>query len=276
MLQASRYIAALVAAAAVSGCATARNYDDPLGPLYLGPQTAITRSASDLRVVSFNTKFAEHLDRAATLLTAKGPLRDADVLVLQEMDLPGTTWMASQLGMNYVYIPAVVHPVSKHDFGVAILSPWTLTDPQKILLPHPHRFRKMRRVAAAATVSTPSGAVRVFSVHLETPFGASGGSRRDQARTVADEAAAWAGPVVIAGDFNGATGARELERLGFTWLTRNVHNTSGPFDFDHMLVRGLCATSQPPAGKAPDSADASDHVPLWTTVRQCRPSSSAD
>jgi endonuclease/exonuclease/phosphatase family metal-dependent hydrolase len=255
--------------ACAAGCATARNYDDPAGPIVVGPQPMAGRASSGLRVVTFNVKFARHPDRAADLLTRPGPLKDADVLVLQEMDQPGTELLARALGMSYVYVPAAVHPSSRRDFGVAILSPWALENPQKVPLPHLHRFRKMRRVAAAATVHTPGETVRVFAVHFETPFGASGRARRDQARAVAAEAAAWTGPVLIAGDFNGTGGPRELASLGYTWLTRQVHNTSGPFDLDHILVRGLCAAGEPSAAKAPDPSGASDHRPVWATIQSC-------
>jgi endonuclease/exonuclease/phosphatase family metal-dependent hydrolase len=260
---------------AAAGCATARNYEDPAGPILFGPQPMAGRASSGLRVVTFNLKFAIHPGRAADLLTRPGPLKGADVLVLQEMDQPGTELLARALGMSYIYVPAAVHPSSDRDFGVAILSPWTMDSPRKVPLPHPHRFRKMRRVAAVATVHTPTETVRVFAVHFETAFGASDGARRDQARTVAAEADAWTGPVVVAGDFNGAGGARELVRLGFTWLTRDVHNTSGPFDLDHILVRGLCAAGRPAAAKASDPTHASDHLPVWATVQRCATSSSA-
>jgi endonuclease/exonuclease/phosphatase family metal-dependent hydrolase len=255
--------------ACASGCATARNYDDPAGPIVLGPQPIPARVSSAVRIVTFNVKYAIHPGRAADLLTRPGPLRDADVLVLQEMDQPGTELIARALGMSYVYVPAAVHPSSNRDFGVAILSPWTLESPRKVPLPHPHRFRKMLRAAAGATVRTPTETVRVFAVHLETSFGTSDRARRDQARTVAAEAATWTGPVVIAGDFNGTGGARELAALGFTWLTRDVHNTSGPFDLDHILVRGLCAAGRPAAAKAKDPTHASDHVPVWAVVQRC-------
>jgi endonuclease/exonuclease/phosphatase family metal-dependent hydrolase len=262
---------ALIAAAlaGVVGCATARNYDDPAGPIVVGPPMAPRQGSGDVRLVTFNVKFGEHPDRAADLLSRPGPLRGADVLVLQEMDGPGTETIARTLGLNFVFVPAAVHPSSHRDFGVAILSPWAIDEARKILLPHPHRVRKMRRTAAVATVHTPLGPVRVYAVHFETPYGASAGARRDQARTVAGDAADWAGPVAVAGDFNGTVGAAELERAGFTWLTRAVHNTIGVFDFDHILVRRLCATSAPPAAKAPDTTDASDHVPVWATVTPC-------
>src|SRR5262249_53492759 len=143
------------------GCATARNYDDPAGPIVVGPQATTTRPASrELRVVTFNLKLGEHVDRASDLLSRPGPQHDADVLVLQEMDAPGTEALARTLGLNYVYVPAAIYPSSRRDFGVAILSPWTLDETRKILLPHLHRIRKMRRVAAVATVHTEAGAVR--------------------------------------------------------------------------------------------------------------------
>ena len=235
----------------------------------VGPPVAPRHAGGDVRLVTFNIKFAEHVDRAAALLSRPGPLKDADVLVVQEMDGPGTETLARALGLNFVYVPATVHPSSHRDFGVAILSPWAIDDARKILLPHLHRIRKMRRTSAAATVLAPSGPVRVYAVHFETPFGASGGARRDQARTIAVDASGWAGPVVVAGDFNGTAGADELQKAGFTWLTRDVHNTFGVFDFDHILVRGLCASAVPPAAKAIDATHASDHVPVWATVKSC-------
>jgi endonuclease/exonuclease/phosphatase family metal-dependent hydrolase len=264
-----RIALATAALAGLAGCATARNYDDLAGPILVGPPVAPRERIGDVRLVTFNIKFAEHADRAADLLSRPGPLRDADVVVLQEMDGPGTETIARALGFNFVYVPAAVHPSSQRDFGVAILTPWAIDDVRKILLPHLHRIRKMRRTAAVATVHTPSGPVRVYAIHFETPYGASASGRRDQARTIAGDAADFAGPVAVAGDFNGTAGADELEKAGFTWLTRAVRNTMGVFDFDHILVRGLCAAAVPPAAKAPDATEASDHVPVWAVVKPC-------
>jgi endonuclease/exonuclease/phosphatase (EEP) superfamily protein YafD len=139
-----------------------------------------------------------------------------------------------------------------------------------VLLPHEHKFRKMRRAAAAATVMAPGLAVRVYSVHFESPWGAwRGAVRRDQARAVLADARDWAGPIAAAGDFNGRAGADELASAGFLWLTRRVHENALLYDFDHLLVRGLCAASEPPAEKAPDDTRASDHRPVWAVLRPC-------
>ena len=233
------------------------------------PVSSSGAAPHDLRIVTFNIKFGLHVDRAIDLLSRPGPLSGADVLVLQEMDAPGTEAIARALHLNYVYVPAAIHPASRRDFGVAILSPWPLERARKILLPHRHRIRKMRRTAAVATVITGVAPVRVYAVHFETPFGASAESRQDQARAIADDARSAAGPIVVAGDFNGTTGARELEKAGFSWLTRDVHDTAGPLDADHILVRNVCAAGEPPAAKARDLAHASDHSPVWAVVRPC-------
>ena len=190
--------------------------------------------------MTFNLKWGRHVDRAADLFSRPGPLRDADLVVLEEMDRPGTERLARALGFGYVYVPSAVHPVPKQDFGVALLSPWPLEEPRKLLLPHRNRFRKLRRSAAVATLRSPLGPVRVYGVHLESPAGAWDRVRRDQARAVLADAESWAGPVVVAGDFNGRAGPREMAGAGFTWATEAVKNTAGPFDFDHVLARGLC------------------------------------
>ena len=78
--------------------------------------------------------------------------------------------------------------MAKQDFGVALLSPWPLQEPRKLLLPHQNRFRKLSRSAAVATLLSPLGPVRVYGIHFESPAGASGGVRRDQARAVLADA----------------------------------------------------------------------------------------
>ena len=268
-----RLLKATIAAASLTcapGCASALNYDDPAGPILHVQQLSSRAATSDIRLVTFNVKFGEHVDRAADLLTRPGPLRDADALFLQEMDGPGTEKLARALAMNSVYVPSAQHPSSHRDFGVAVLSPWPLDDARKVPFPHEHRFRKLRRAAVAATVRTPAAHLRVYSVHFETAFGLwSEGHRRDQARAVLADAAKWPGPIAIAGDFNGRGPADEVAKAGFSWLTRTLDDRGMFFDLDHVLVRGLCATGNPHAAHAPDAGGASDHRPVWALVRLC-------
>jgi endonuclease/exonuclease/phosphatase family metal-dependent hydrolase len=252
------------------GCAAALNYDDPAGPLVVVREVSSRAATNEIRLVTFNVKFGERVEQAADLLSMPGPLKDADILFLQEMDGPGTEKLARALRMNSVYVPSARHPSSHRDFGVAVLSPWPLDDARKVPLPYQHRFRGLRRAAVAATVHTPSSDIRVYSVHLETPFGLwSEGHRRDQARAVKADAASWTGPVVIAGDFNGAAPADEVAKSGFTWLTRSLDDRGMFLDLDHVLVRGLCTTGNRPAAHAPDVTGASDHRPVWAVVRAC-------
>jgi endonuclease/exonuclease/phosphatase family metal-dependent hydrolase len=226
-------------------------------------------SKPQLTIVTFNIKFGEHAEDAATFLAAHPFLGTADVLLLQEMDEAGTRQIAQRLAMNYVYVPSAIHPHSSRDLGVAILSPWPIDDPHKVLLPGEHALIHMRRAAAAGTVRTVLGDVRVYAVHLETPIGAPDEGRRAQARAVLRDAASWSGPVVIAGDFNGTDAADELARAGLSWLTRRVHDTAGPFDFDHIVVSGLCVSDGPRVDRNPDLRRISDHWPVWTVVQPC-------
>ncbi len=259
----------VLAIACGAGCATARNYEDPAAPVYHGGSAAPKDPASTLRVVTFNLKWGRNVERAAELFERPGPLHDADLVVLQEMDRAGTERLAEALGYAYVYVPSAVHPVAKHDFGVALLSPWPLEDERKLLLPHQNIFRKLRRSAAVATLRSPLGPVRVYGIHFESPAGAPGHVRRDQARAVAADAEAWSGLTLVAGDFNGRTGPRQLRASGFGWPTESLKNTAGPFDFDHILARGLCPAGSPAAGVADDATDASDHDPVWAVLALC-------
>jgi endonuclease/exonuclease/phosphatase family metal-dependent hydrolase len=257
-----------------AGCAVARNYDQPLGPLieYRNeprPLEGTGASTPEVRVVTFNLKVGEHVSEAATLLAGDARTRGADVLVLQEMDAPGAEQLARALLMNHAYVPSAVHPSSDRDFGVAILSPWPITNPRKVPLPHQHRFRKLRRAAVAATIGGPRGDFRVYGLHLENPWGLSPGKRRAQARAVLADARDWTGPIVIAGDLNGRAPAEEIEKGGFSWFTRDVHDTIGPLDADHILARGFCDAGIVPSGKADRRTGVSDHAPVWSVLRYC-------
>ena len=105
-----------------------------------------------LRVVTFNVEYAIAIDSAIALLRHDPALRGADVLLLQEMDEPGTLGSPGALGMQYVYYPATVHPVIQRDFGNAILSRWPIVEDEKIILPHHGWWRKTERAAVAATL----------------------------------------------------------------------------------------------------------------------------
>jgi len=204
------------------------------------------------------------------------PLRRPDVLALQEMDAPGTERIARALGMNSVYFPSGVHPKYDRDFGCAILSPWTLEGPRKVVLPHGARGSGLRRSATSAVVVRGSERVRVYSVHLPSPLAVSGGSRKAQLLALAADAASSDVPVVIVGDFNSHDKVEELARAGFTWVTRQAGDTArfrlfgiGLFglSYDHVLARGLAAApGRDSVGVVADNRGASDHMPVWAVL----------
>jgi endonuclease/exonuclease/phosphatase family metal-dependent hydrolase len=262
------------------GCASAVNYLDPAGPLYVCPREGRVAGseppAAFLRVVSFNIAYGIEIDRAIEVLRETGPLLGPDVLALQEMDAPGTERIAKALGLNSVYYPSGVHPKHGRDFGCALLSPWPLEEPRKVVLPHGARGSGLRRSAVSATLVRGAERIRVYSVHLPSPLAVSGGSRREELRVLAADAAAADGPVVIAGDFNSHDKVEELARAGFTWLTRDLGDTArfrllgiglAGLAYDHVLTRGLRIAPGPAAvGVVADNHGASDHNPIWAVL----------
>ncbi len=273
-----RLVAALLLAASGPGCA-AVNYLDPAGPLHVvareGPPLADPPSTA-FRVVSFNIAYAVEIDRAIEVLRETEALREPDVLALQEMDAPGTERIARALGLNSVYFPSGVHPKHDRDFGCAVLSPWPLEEPRKVVLPHGARGSGLRRSATSAVVVRGSERVRVYSVHLPSPLAVSGGSRKDELRALAADAASSDLPVVIVGDFNSHDKVGELAKAGFAWVTRDVGDTTrfslfglGLFgmSYDHVLARGLeAAPGKDSVGVVADNRGASDHRPIWAVL----------
>jgi endonuclease/exonuclease/phosphatase family metal-dependent hydrolase len=255
-------VALAIAAALLAGCSTT-NYTDPAGPLFEGGSSVPPPARGELRMVSFNVEYALRIDAAVAGLRTP-PLQGADVVALQEMDAPGVQRIASALGMNYVYFPASVHPRTKRDFGNAILSPWPLDAPRKVLLPHRSLIYNQARTATTARVHVGTRAVQVYSLHFGAPRGTSEGRRRDQADTVIRDAAGVAGPVAILGDVNSRAIGERFVAAGYRWLTADAGPTAGPWALDHVFVRGLPGRSE--AGVAREVDDASDHLPVWAVL----------
>ena len=229
-------------------------------------------------MVSFNIAYAIEIDRAIEVLKGTEALRAPDILALQEMDAPGTERIARALGMNAVYFPSGVHPKHERDFGCAVLSPWPLEEPRKILLPHGARVSGLRRSAVSAVVVRGGQRIRAYSLHLPSPLAISGGSRKEELRVIAADASSADGPVVIAGDFNSHGKVEELAKAGFSWVTKDLGDTArlavlgiglGGLRYDHVLVKGFLPEAGPDAmGVVKDNRGASDHKPIWVVLRR--------
>jgi endonuclease/exonuclease/phosphatase family metal-dependent hydrolase len=255
------------------------NYLDPSGPVYTDQTVAADSAWSQrlaaegpIRVVSFNIAFAVHIDRALEVLKESEPLRDFDVLALQEMDAPGVERIARELGLHYVYYPSGIHTKHDRDFGCAVLSPWPIVEPTKIVLPHGARGSGLRRVAVAATVVRDRDRFRCYAVHLPAALSISGSSRREQARVLIESAGSSPDPVIITGDFNSYDIGHEFTKAGFDWLTRDTGSTVKRFllgfRYDHVFVRGAPGqTLRGEAGVVQDNHDASDHKAIWASIQ---------
>lgn len=250
----------------LGGCGTAKNYPHPDEPRYETRYGGTRELEDPIRVVSFNVKFAEKVDRAIAVILDTPALREADVLALQEMDAQGTERIAQALEMNSIFFPGAIHPKTGRDFGNALLSPWPLEDTQKLILPGESRFTGLKRTATVATVRVGERPIRAYSVHLETPIHLSKKGRREQVKAILADAASSAYPVIVAGDFNSRGLSEPFEEQGYLWLTRNLQNTSGWWELDHIFALGLRPPGPATAGVAEDIHDASDHKPVWALL----------
>jgi len=258
--------ACVVAAGVLGACPAPRaNYTSPAGPRYAGGPAPSATSGDTLKVVAFNVKFAEHVDRAVALIRATPALRDPDVLLLQEMDETGTQAFADSLGLGYVYYPSTLHPSTHRDFGNAILSRYPLGDDRKIVLPHLARPNHTLRTAVAATITVGSRRVRIYSVHLATMLDNGPRARREQLDAVLADADSFP-LVVLGGDFNSGSVPEVALPHGFVWPTHDLGRTRGFWDMDHVLLKGLGVPAESATGIVRKVHGASDHKPVWTRV----------
>ncbi|MEX1181833.1 MAG: endonuclease/exonuclease/phosphatase family protein [Gemmatimonadota bacterium] len=259
---------ALIACTATAGCATGFNYTHPLEPRHASDSAAASQTAlaaDTLRVVSFNIAYARHVDRAIELLTSESTLRDADVILLQEMDEDGTRRIAEAVDAEFIYYAAVRASRTGRDFGNAVLSRWPIVEDAKLILPHRAFLRHTQRIATAATIRFGSTLVRVYSVHLGTVIEIGGGARRDQLDAILDDAERYT-HVAIGGDMNShGVGALAAER-GFAWPTRDGPRTTLIGRLDHIFLKGLVSPDSLASGTVLDVRDASDHRPVWTVA----------
>ncbi|HET9709656.1 MAG TPA: endonuclease/exonuclease/phosphatase family protein [Gemmatimonadales bacterium] len=243
------------------------NYASPSGPRYAAaePPAPVAPAGTpggvdSIRVVTFNVKFARHIDQAITLLRSTAALQNADVITLQEMDETGTRRIAAALAMSYVYYPATIE--HHRDFGNAVLSRWPIVADEKIVLPHHAWFIGTQRIATAATINVRGVPLRVYSLHLGTRMEIGPGSRRDQVQAVLANAAAYP-RVVIGGDMNSRGIGKTFRAAGFLWPTERNPRTHFLGNWDHIFLKGLTPADSLGTGVARDTIGASDHRPVW-------------
>jgi endonuclease/exonuclease/phosphatase family metal-dependent hydrolase len=245
---------------------------------------------SEFKVVSFNIRWrsGDELKELTKLLQEDPEIGRATVIALQEVDRRKKRTgnsnvakiMADELGMHYTWAaPPSAKPEDEEETGVAILSPYPLSDVRRIVLPHEGPNRR-RRVGVGATVEINNQKWRVYSVHAETRI--SFDKKLEQFKAILQDLAQYPAnmPAVVMGDFNTweADAERKTIRL-FTEVGMRTPFGNQPtfkrrivivpieFRLDWVWLRGLEAASYGIDRKV----DVSDHWPLWTNVKPSVP-----
>ena len=249
-------------------CAPTVNLEDPAGPRFgtsgRTERTALAAATPErITVVTFNVKYGRAIDRAIAVLRTP-PLRAADVISLQEVDAAGAERIARALSMEYVYYPASIHPVEDTEFGAALLSGWPIERDWKLILPHRSYPRDQQRGASAAVLRMGAVLVRAYAVHMELGSNITPRQREEQVQHLLCDAWDAQAPVVIAGDFNGADVAFLMEQAGYVWANRDAGPSVYFLRLDHIFTRGM---ERLEAGTVSDVRGASDHRPVWATLR---------
>ena len=250
------------------GCRPGLNYRDPGSPRYSGTARVLdTPSRSDtLRIVSFNIEYAKEMRRAAGVVRTAAALRDADIILLQEMTARATKFLADSLHMRFVYYPAIYNRIKRQDIGNAILSRWPIADDAKVILPNRSRYAKTQRIATAATIKFGARSIRVYSTHLGTPADLGWDGRVAQLRGILDNASSYP-LVVIGGDMNSKDIGRIARESGYMWPTDTIPKSNEFGRLDHFFVRGLTMLSSAGTGTHRVPRSISDHSPIWIRLR---------
>ena len=245
------------------------NYEEA-GPLFTGQyaEAPPLSSSAPLKIITYNIDFGQLVDKAIEELTTILDLQNNDIILLQEMDERGVDKIAQALRYNYSYYPASIHKHGKN-FGNAILSPWPIRQPYKLLLPYYSITIHQRRIAVRAMVDVGEISILVYNAHTET-YLSTRQHRREQAAAIFNNIDPAQAHVIVAGDFNTVRKATTLrvdamaDAQGLTRATVNVGATVRRFPAiaDHIYVRGFSVVA---AGKAEETA-ASDHFPVWATL----------
>jgi endonuclease/exonuclease/phosphatase family metal-dependent hydrolase len=239
---------------------------------------------SELKIVSYNMRWrsGEDLREIINLLRSDPEIGRAAIIGLQEADRnrkrSGNTntarTIAEELGMFYAWAAPPLAEKSKdreEETGVAILSPYPLTDVVRLVLPHPGPGGR-RRAAIGASLRIGSHLIRVYSVHSETRTSTQ--KKLEQLQAVLDDLKNYTkvtGAVVL-GDFNTLEGqaientTRLFTEAGFETPFPNSMKTWKTFilelKLDWLWLRGL----RPSDYGVDRKVTYSDHFPLWVKV----------
>jgi endonuclease/exonuclease/phosphatase family metal-dependent hydrolase len=244
-------------------------------------------AANELKIVSYNIRWrsGDELQQITRWLKDAASSRPT-IIGLQEVDRARkrsgnanhAKGIADELGMYYAWTAPhqTKSEAQEEETGVAILSPYPLTDVTRIVLPNPGPGGRLR-VAIGATAHVGKTHVRVYSVHGETRLAIA--KKVEQLLAVLDDLQKHPKdmPAIVLGDFNtwelpAIQGIRKLFRAAdFTTPFSDDESTFRDkflmFDvklkLDWIWVRGLT----PQSYGIDRSLMVSDHFPLWTVAK---------
>ncbi|HKS29089.1 MAG TPA: endonuclease/exonuclease/phosphatase family protein [Pyrinomonadaceae bacterium] len=258
---------------------------DPLLETGHGSRLQTTRpSPSEIRIVSYNMRWRSGEDLAGiiSLLKTDPEIGQAAIIGLQEADrnkkrsrnTNTARLVAEELGMYYAWAAPPLAEESKEgeeETGVAILSPYQLTDVVRLVLPHEGPGGR-RRAGIGASLRIGAHLIRVYSLHSETRI--STDKKREQLEAALIDLRNYprVTSVVVMGDFNTLepqaiqNTTQLFTEAGFetpfpnhmkTWKTLFIE-----LKLDWIWLRGL----RPSDYGVDRKVRYSDHFPLWVRV----------
>lgn len=243
-------------------------------------------SHGEMKIVSYNIRYrsGDDLNKLLKLFRDDPEIGNAVILGLQEVDRnkkrTGKTntakTIADGLGFNYAWAaPPAAKQDDEEETGVAIMSPFPISDIRRIVLPHEGPNQR-KRVALGATVKVYGKDFRVYSMHGETRIAMN--KKIEQMNTLVQDLKRFPEnmPVILVGDLNTweANAARYTIKL---FRDAGLHTPFGsqstfkarvlfvPIEFrlDWVWLRGVqvltCGIDK--------KVSLSDHYPLWANVK---------
>jgi endonuclease/exonuclease/phosphatase family metal-dependent hydrolase len=241
-------------------------------------------SPSEIKIVSYNIRWrsGEDLRAIINLLKSDTEIGGASIIGLQEADRnkkrSGFTntarLVADELGMYYAWAAPPLSEKSKdreEETGVAILSPYPLTDVVRLVLPNEGPGGR-RRAGLGASLRIGSSVIRVYSAHCETRIPTQ--KKREQLEAVLNDLKNYTrvSNVVVLGDFNTLepqaieNTTQLFTEAGFETPFPNSMKTWKTFvlelKLDWIWLRGL----RPSDYGVDRKVRYSDHFPLWLKI----------
>ncbi len=242
-------------------------------------------ATAEIRVVSFNIRFraGDDLKKLSEFLRDDPEIGNAVVIGLQEVDRNKkrtgnqntVKLLAEELGMYYAWAaPPAPKPSQEEETGVALLSPYPLTEVKRLVLPGEGPGRR-RRAGLGATIKVDNTSLRVYSVHAETRM--SMDKKVAQMKAALDDLASYPGtmPAIVMGDLNtweadaGTRTVKLFKSAGFhtpfdgdSTFCQQILFVPLKLKLDWIWLRNIEAKAHGIDRKI----KLSDHWPLWTTV----------